>query len=123
MNRDMNLAIEGVSKEAMAILLKQEWKGNIRELKNCLERAVIVADNKQILPIDLASSYYRNTDTTGITSNPETFSLKLAKKTIEKRLISEALKASNGNKSMAARMLEISYPSLLAKIKNLFSLE
>jgi two-component system response regulator AtoC len=46
-----------------------------------------------------------------------TFSLKQAKRIVEKQLISRALEASNGNKSMAARMLEISYPSLLAKIK------
>ena len=117
LNKKMHLAIEDISQEAMGVLLSREWKGNIRELKNCLERAAIVAETNQILPIDLNTS--RNTHSCDDKMNEMlgTFSLKQAKKIIEKKLISGALDASKGNKSMAARMLEISYPSLLAKIK------
>jgi len=117
LNKKMNLSIEDVSPDAMGILLGREWKGNIRELKNCLERAAIVAETNQILPADLSGSQTKNSCDEKINEMLGTFSLKQAKRIIEKKLISRALDASNGNKSMAARMLEISYPSLLAKIK------
>lgn len=117
LNKKMHLAIEYVSSDAMGILLSQEWKGNIRELKNCLERAAIVAETNQIQPVDLSGSHTKTTSEDTIHDLLGTYSLKQAKKVIEKKLISGALEASKGNKSMAARMLEISYPSLLSKIK------
>jgi len=117
LNKKMHLAIEYVSADAMGILLSREWKGNIRELKNCLERAAIVAETNQIQPADLSSAQTKQSANSTIENMLGTFSLKQAKRVIEKQLISRALEASNGNKSMAARMLEISYPSLLAKIK------
>ncbi len=117
LNTKMGLAIKEISPKAMTILLGREWKGNIRELKNTLERAAIVAETDQILPEDLAGSPDNGSVNEEINEILGTFSLKQAKKIIEKSLISKALEASDGNKSMAARMLEISYPSLLAKIK------
>lgn len=117
LNTKMNLAIEAISPDAMTILLEQEWKGNIRELKNCLERAAILAETNHIVPADLTGSHGRASSDVQINELLGTFSLKQAKKIIEKKMISRALDASKGNKSMAARMLEISYPSLLAKIK------
>ncbi len=117
LNKKMNLNIKRVSSDAMGILLGQEWKGNIRELQNCLERAAIVAETDQILPGDLSTSHAKTVSESETNELLGTFSLKQAKKLIEKKLITRALEASNGNKSMAARMLEISYPSLLAKIK------
>ncbi|AGF78914.1 CheY-like receiver, AAA-type ATPase and DNA-binding domain-containing response regulator [Desulfocapsa sulfexigens DSM 10523] len=117
LNEKMHLAIEDISPEAMGILLDREWKGNIRELKNCLERAAIVAETNHILPVDLIGSRDNSSCDGKINEILGTFSLKQAKIIIEKKLISRALEASKGNKSMAARMLEISYPSLLAKIK------
>ena len=117
LNKKMNLSIKRVSSDAMGILLGREWKGNIRELQNCLERAAIMAETDQILPGDLSASHEKSSSLSQINEMLGTFSLKQAKKIIEKNLITKALEASNGNKSMAARMLEISYPSLLAKIK------
>ncbi len=117
LNTKMNLSIESISQEAMGVLLSREWKGNIRELKNCLERAAIVAEGREILPSDLSGARSVSSCDEKINEMLGTFSLKQAKKIIEKKLISRALETSNGNKSMAARLLEISYPSLLAKIK------
>ncbi len=117
LNKKMNLNIKRVSADAMGILLGLEWKGNIRELQNCLERAAIVAETDQILPGDLSASHENSSSLSQLNEMLGTFSLKQAKKIIEKNLITRALEASNGNKSMTARMLEISYPSLLAKIK------
>ena len=117
LNEQMGLSIEEIAPDAMSLLLGREWKGNIRELKNCLERAAIVAETPQILATDLEGAHLENPCDEQINEMFGTFSLKQAKKIIEKKLIAKALAASNGNKSMAARMLEISYPSLLAKIK------
>ncbi|MCK5069339.1 MAG: sigma-54-dependent Fis family transcriptional regulator, partial [Desulfocapsa sp.] len=117
LNKKMGLNIEDITPEAMGILLAREWKGNIRELKNCLERAAIVAETNHILPADLGELTGKPQDSANLNEILGTFSLKQAKIIIEKKLISRALEASKGNKSMAARMLEISYPSLLAKIK------
>lgn len=117
LNKKMGLSLEAVSPDAMGILLGRDWKGNIRELKNCLERAAVVAETNQILPADLGCAEHNEAYHGSINEFLGTFSLKQAKKIVEKKLIGRALEASDGNKSMAARMLEISYPSLLSKIK------
>ena len=117
LNKKMNLTIEDITPEAMGILLAREWKGNIRELRNCLERAVIVAETNRIHPADIGEFGSKSGNNASINELLGTFSLKQAKIIIERNLISGALEACKGNKSMAARMLEISYPSLLAKIK------
>ncbi len=117
LNKKMGLAIKNISPEAMTVLLGQEWKGNVRELKNMLERAAILAETDQILAKDLADPHDQSGAERQINEILGTYSLKQAKKIIEKKMINRALAASRGNKSMAARMLEISYPSLLAKIK------
>lgn len=117
LNQKMGLHIEEIAPEAMTVLLGRDWKGNIRELKNCLERAAIVAESEQILVQDLSPGQNRASSTDPINEIFGTFSLKQGKKIMEKKMISQALETSKGNKSMAARMLEISYPSLLAKIK------
>ncbi len=117
LNSKMGLQIEEVAPEAMTVLLGRDWKGNIRELKNCLERAAIVAESKQICIQDLNPGLNRPSCDDPINEIFGTFSLKQGKKIMEKKMIRQALETSKGNKSMAARMLEISYPSLLAKIK------
>jgi two-component system response regulator AtoC len=117
LNKKMDLQIEAVSPDAMTILLGRDWKGNIRELKNCLERAAIVADSNQILPQDLSPDQNKSFSEDPLNEIFGTFSLKQGKKIMEKKMIYRALEACEGNKSMAARILEISYPSLLTKIK------
>lgn len=117
LNQKMGLQIEEIAPEAMTVLLGRDWKGNIRELKNCLERAAIVAESKQIVVQDLNPGQNRASSDDPINEIFGTFSLKQGKKIMEKKMIRLALETSKGNKSMAARMLEISYPSLLAKIK------
>ncbi len=118
LNETMGLRIESISTDAMSTLLTRDWNGNIRELKNCLERAAIVAETNQILPVDLEEPHAKSSSDEQLNEMLGTFSLKQAKVIVETKLIKKALAASNGNKSMAARMLEISYPSLLAKIKS-----
>ncbi|MCI5137263.1 MAG: hypothetical protein D3922_02340 [Candidatus Electrothrix sp. AR1] len=109
--------IEGLSNTAMQKLLAYAWPGNVRELENVLERAMILAEGQHISPENLPENIRGDhADSvsdflTGITS------IKEGKRMVEERLIRKALEVTQGNKSQAAQILEISYPSLLGKIK------
>ena len=87
-----------------------EWKGNIRELKNVMERAVILADNAQLtlgnLPIELQITNYK----------PQTLSaFDLA--SVEKLHIQRVLNHTKGNKTEAAKLLNIGLTTLYRKIE------
>ena len=55
-SKEMNKDIKGFTKEALKILLNHHWKGNVRELENCIERAVILCSKELIMPEDLGLS-------------------------------------------------------------------
>lgn len=113
----MNIQIKGITHGALALLSNYPWPGNVRELKNVLEHAIIFAENgwvsSDILPGKICSSERAHS----VDIIPDTFSIKDGKVFIESHLIAKALAKTNGNKSKAAELLEISYPSLLNKIK------
>jgi len=115
-NEKLGLDIEGVSPAAMAELLGHSWPGNVRELENTLERAMVLAESRVLPPgILQEDAGCRPSQPPG---PPEKlYSLKEAKKNWEKSLISQALEATGGNRSRAAELLELSFPSLLNKIK------
>ena len=117
LNKKMNLRIETVSDEAMGLLMVQDWSGNVRELENSLERAMIFAEDNKIAAENLPQFFDSPRQGRRIDDLLGTSSLKKAQKILEERLIGRTLETTEGNKSRAARMLEISYPSLLAKIK------
>jgi two-component system response regulator AtoC len=102
----------------MALLLNHSWPGNVRELENVIERAVILADNDDILlPSHLPDSLRCRVDTAPSLAPDGSLSIKNAQKSMESSLIKRALQITEGNKTKAAELLEISYPSLLSKIK------
>jgi len=103
----------------LAVLLRHRWPGNVRELENALERAMVLADGNVILPEHLPESLVGGTElcTTGIENILGTYSLKKGQREMERVLIAQALAATGGNKSKAGLLLEISYPSLLSKMK------
>lgn len=116
--------------EARALLKGYHWPGNIRELKNVIERAVLMAQTEAIRPEDLpidrrgragASSEPRvvapvNVEVTGdIRINFPPWGISLEE--IERRIIAEALKVKKGNVSEAAHLLHISRDTLRYRIK------
>jgi two-component system response regulator AtoC len=109
--------IEGISPGAMTILLDHKWPGNVRELENIIERAVVLADKHIILPENLPMEFGIKRASNRMDDFFEGFSLKKAQKIVEKRLITRALESTGGNRTQAAKLLEISIPSLLSKIK------
>jgi two-component system response regulator AtoC len=109
----------GIGEDALATLQGYDWPGNVRELENVLERAAIVCGGKFInvshLPADLAVSSGAP-DIRSAKLNQENLSMPLATEDLEKQLILEALRQTGGNKSRAARLLDISERSLWYKL-------
>jgi len=116
-NNSHKTDIRGIAPAAMNLLLQYSWPGNVRELENVIERAVILAEKKMILPENLPSEFGIKQASRRIDDFVSGFSIKKARKIMEKSLINRALEATGGNKSKAAELLEISYPALLQKIK------
>jgi two-component system response regulator AtoC len=113
----MNIQIKGITHGALALLSSYFWPGNVRELKNVLEHAIIFAENGWVTSNSLPGNFVDLPHEVSATIEPEVFSIKIGKMIFEKHLIEKALNRTNGNKSQAADLLEISYPSLLSKIK------
>ncbi|MFP7755266.1 sigma-54-dependent transcriptional regulator [Thermodesulfobacteriota bacterium B35] len=111
------LDIKGISPSALSRLVAYQWPGNVRELENVIERAAIMAEKQVIQPENLPGILAAKSESRRIDDYFHTYSIKKAKKIMEKRLIIRALEAADGNKSRASELLEISYPSLLGKIK------
>jgi two-component system response regulator AtoC len=109
--------VEAISPAAMELLMRHSWPGNVRELENVIERAVILADKHVLLPENFPETLGGRKQNRRLDDLLGTFSIKEGKKILEQRLIARALEATGGNKSRAAEILEISYPSLLSKIK------
>lgn len=116
-NRKTGTKIKGISPAARQLLLKHSWPGNVRELENVMERAMILAEKEIILPENLPGNLGGKGGNRRLDDIFGGFSLKKAQKIMEQRLISRAMEATGGNKSKAAELLELSYPSLLSKIK------
>lgn len=98
---------------AIKMFLDYDWPGNIRELRNIVERMIIFNDKTEIQADDLANIFPRSS-----TISYENESLAEKRASIEKERIEEALKKTYGNKSAAAKLLGISRVSLYKKIKD-----
>jgi len=113
-NQELGKIVKGILPEAKDLLLSYSWPGNIRELKNVIERAMILCVTDLIapehLPIELRE---QQNPIKSISLNPSEYSLEA----MERRHISEVLSMVNGNKSKAARSLGISRSTLREKIK------
>jgi two-component system response regulator AtoC len=81
-----------------------------------MERAVLLATGRWITPLEL-SNMTRSRKFPDVLCPDDTFSLKTASRRLERNLIEKALKFTGGNRTQTARILEISRPMLLSKIK------
>jgi len=95
-------------------LLAHSWPGNIRELKNCIEQALILGDGKSIRLADLPPALRKSARNADLAGDTDLEPLS----TVEQRHISGVLEATGWNKARTARILGISKPTLYAKIKN-----
>jgi two-component system response regulator AtoC len=116
-NGELKKRIASISPGAMSRLMKHPWPGNVRELENVIQRAVVLAEQDALLPEHLPGSVVTELENGHLDTLFEGFSLKEAQRSLEKKLIVKALTETGGNRTRAARLLEISHPSLLSKIK------
>lgn len=112
-----------ISPDAMKVLSDYEWKGNIRELKNTIERLVILSKNNTIdikdIPTEILDSM--NMAPFIALDKTKTFDLKTAVENFEKNIIIDALTAVKGNKVQTAELLKIKRSTLYYKL-NLYDL-
>jgi DNA-binding NtrC family response regulator len=137
-NRRLDKEIQGIEPEATERLMQHEWPGNIRELENMIERAVLFADQPRITLDDLLPQGTAE-PLVGLDGSPPAPSggapdgrgaapdvsqglkaqVKAATSRLERRLIEQALKQTGGNVTHAARLLKISRKGLQLKMKEL----
>jgi two-component system response regulator AtoC len=122
--------VTGVDADALRVLVEHDWPGNVRQLENALERAVLLARGSRVtradLPADLAGASPSPAEA-GLGGLPpelarlgegEDLSVKRWSAVVERYLIGQALARTGGNRSQAARLLEISTKALLYKLRD-----
>jgi len=123
--RDMKKRPIALSPAAMEQLVSYRWPGNVRELQNCIERAVIMADEDTIQPRHLNLSFktiepeamapdpLAELDLTGSLSD----AMRRAMSVVERVKIQQTIKEADNVKGRAAELLGITYKMLLSKLK------
>jgi two-component system response regulator PilR (NtrC family) len=114
--KELKKNIKGIDSEAMRALMSYEWKGEVRELENIIERAAIFSKDEFITLKDLPQSFRPNNSLTEI-SKPG--SLEDAVRRFEKDCILKALEANKYNKEKTADMLQVGLSTLYRKLKEL----
>jgi DNA-binding NtrC family response regulator len=117
--RELKKDVKSVSPEALDLMIRLPWTGNVRELQNCIERAVILCDGRVVKPehlgVNLAPSL-------GGEEPPMNAGLQAvssaASRAAETKLIERVWGETGGNKSRAAEILQVSYKTLLTKVKD-----
>jgi two-component system response regulator AtoC len=116
-NEKLGKDIRGISTEVMERLMAYPWPGNVRELENVIERAILLASGNTLGSSDLPPNLKAGQSSTAAFAPEGVSSIKEASRIVEKDLIERALRKTNGNRTQAAKILEISRPMLIAKIK------
>jgi two-component system response regulator AtoC len=115
-NLRLNKTVRGIHASAIQRLMEHTWRGNVRELENVIERTMVMMDHDIINIEDLPSEVREDSETSDPFSS-DTLSIKRNTGFLEKILIERALEQTKGNRTQAAKLLEISHPTLLYKIK------
>lgn len=107
-DKELGRNVKGLSKEASARISAYRWPGNLRELNNVMKRATLLAKGDTIGMMELDKA---------MTPENQTESLSLHDEETEQQRIEAALRAAGGNKSKAARLLEVDRKTLYNKLK------
>ena len=118
-NQNLNKHVKEVDSKALELLMNYKWSGNVREVENTIERAVVLTDGDRIeldnLPFEIQN--FQN-EVPMVPMAEDEYSIKKASKMLEMGLIRKALRKTKGNHTHSARLLEISHRALLYKIKD-----
>jgi two-component system response regulator HydG len=107
-NQELNKNVLGFSSEVMTIFQNYRWPGNLRELQNCIKRAILLTQGDFVEKAALPAEFFQNEEK--VTTD---FSLSEN----EKETIMEALNKTNNNKTEAAKLLKINRKTLYNKLK------
>lgn len=121
-NERLNKSIGGISTEAMEILKKYDYPGNVRELENLIERTVALEGGSMILPESLppmvnTTSGRKMASSNEIEIGDDGVELDKVMGQIEKELLIKAIHSANGVKKRAAKLLHISFRSMRYRIE------
>lgn len=119
-NRKTNKSINAISKTAMEKLVSYSWPGNIRELKNVIERIVVLNETGSIEEDDLPkyiAVYQNEIDFPVMNISDEGICLNTAVTEFEKKLITQSLEKTKWVKNKAAKLLHLNRTTLVEKIK------
>ena len=111
-----------LSDVAIEALVRQPWPGNVRELENVIERAVVLSDvpgsrDLRVIDVDYLGTVMNVHPPGPPGGDPQALSIKRATREMEQELIRRALGVTQGNRTNAAKLLEISHRALLYKMK------
>ena len=101
--------LTGIDESARQMLTNHRWNGNIRELQNCIEKAVIMSEGTMLTGGDLQLNVSQRTEEIHLTGRYD--------EEDEEQLVRQAVSQCRGNVSAAAKMLNVSRPTLYAKMK------
>ena len=115
----LGVRVEGIEPSAMEVLLAHSWPGNIRELENVVERALVLADGSHLTVADLPEAV-RSPAPDGLARGfrDDVLSVKRQTAELESFLIQRALERTGGNRTEAAKLLELSPRALRYKIND-----
>jgi len=117
-NLKLNKKIKGFSEEVLKVFTSYNWPGNIRELKNLVERLVVMADSELIEILDLPLELMTNSGAVGLMNNgKELRLLKDIVDDVEREYIFKCLKKNNYNQTKTAKELGIHRNTLINKMK------
>jgi len=120
--RETGKPVKALSRETLELLEGLPWPGNVRQLENAIERAVLYCEGELIRPADLPPEL-RASPAAGTGNGPGGFRLKPAVArvagSVERQLIARALEEARGSRTRAARLLGISRRGLLYKLRDL----
>jgi DNA-binding NtrC family response regulator len=111
-NREFRKRVRGVTAEALAVLEQYRWPGNIRELRNAVERAMLLADREELTPDDFAT-LSRSAVAAAFRLPAEGVSLD----EVERQLLTQALERANGNQTHAGSLLGINRDQVRYRIE------
>lgn len=119
--KSLGINVKSIDPEAMKHLMGYRWRGNVRELENCIERAIVLSESGVVdvasLP-DIVKNYQSGKESKLRSDfTDDNLSIKQRTRNLEIDLILRALKKTSGNRTHAAKILEISHRALLYKLK------
>jgi transcriptional regulator with PAS, ATPase and Fis domain len=117
-NREFRKRVEGLSPESLRMLESHHWDGNVRELKNAIERAMLFADGPRLAPGDFSILSPRSSLDAPFVLPPEGINLDQ----LERSLVTQALKRADGNRTRAGALLGMTRDRMRYRIEK-FDLE